>query len=159
MAMARVTPHQKEALLGVCRRAQVGGERPGDFVPAAAIGSPAALEHLFDKRYLDRVTDHGPRGGARYRYRPTTEGYAIFDAHVAKLATAAEAREMPLDQIDTMLIRARDKSEPVCVYVSPTVYYRGIPGVARRTAAGKLVIPIGFRQVPMMKITKVTAGV
>lgn len=78
MARPKLTPHQANTLgalqtfsRGYGRRAS-GCDHVAGWVPLSAIGSKGGLNKLVAKGYAERMETSGPRGGARYWYRPTS---------------------------------------------------------------------------------------
>lgn len=72
--LKRLTPHQREVLDRLrrlserMRRAERGRYA---WVPLHYIGSKGALDRLVGKGRVERMYQHGPRGGVHYSYRPT----------------------------------------------------------------------------------------
>lgn len=159
MAAAKITKHQRETLMDLAFRSTViGSGRPGRFIWDRECGGPAALQHLYEKGLVERTFNFGPRGGEKACYRPNEAGWAIVDRERAKRKAERERSENMAD-VDQALINARRSGDIVCVYVGDTVYFRGVPGEpVRDETTGKLLITIGLRKVPLMKITKVVPG-
>lgn len=160
MPTARLTKHQKETLLRLCRAANLTyTPRPGRWILDKDCGGPAALEHLYFKGYAEREIRIGPRGGERCYYRPSETGWAVRDRHFIKVAEAdgAAEREMPLHEIDTRLIEARKSGAVVRVFAGPTGEFRGVPGPVERDDNGSLRLVLGQRKILLGAIRKVTA--
>lgn len=151
---ARLTKNQKERLLMLGDRC--GSDRPGRWILDRDCGGPAALWHLFDKGFVEREFRYGPRGGEKDYYRPNEAGWAMYDKlrEVTRYGKNGE-RSMSGGEMDTRLINARNAREVVLVYSGSATYARGVPGQVHRDEEGVLVLPIGQREIPLMKITKV----
>lgn len=151
--MTKLTKHQKETLLQLCRMSRKNVDAY-EWILDKDCGGPAALEHLYDKGYVERQTRRGPRGGYHYYYRPNGAGVAVRERHVAKVRVAQAANE-----IDTRLIEARKHGTVVLVHTAET-YYRGVPGEVERVedwdkGTSTVMLNIGQRQIPLTSITKV----
>lgn len=155
MAVVRITPHQKETLLGLARKAMLmATERPGRWIHAKDSGGPSALEHLYRKGYAERDIRIGERGGEHLYYRPTTEGYAVVDREFDK--RRVERGEMTMGEIDTRLIEARRTGAIVRIFVGPAkAEFRGVPGEVARDEDGVLRMQFGQRRVALNGITSV----
>lgn len=162
--MTKLTKHQRETLLRLARLSRtqaIEGVRPDGFarwILDKDCGGPAALEHLYDKGYVERQTRRGPRGGYHYYYRPNDAGVAVRERHVAKTRVAQAANE-----IDTRLIEARKTGSIVRVFCGPVTEYRGVPGEVERVddwdkGTSTVVLNIGARKIPLAAITKVEAA-
>lgn len=145
--MARLTPHQKSTLSRLTRLS--GGEHK--WVHVKDCGSAGGLEHLYHKGYADRKVEIGERGGTHLYYRVAVEGYV----EARRLVPDAP---MSTGEIDTLLIRARERSEIVRIFVGPKpAEIRGVPGEISRGDDGHLRLKIGQRNVMLKAISRVVA--
>jgi hypothetical protein len=68
---ARLTPHQRDTLADLRRRARLLSGNGYGWVYGRDVGAPTACEHLVRKGYAERKIVRGPRGGEHRYYRPT----------------------------------------------------------------------------------------